>query len=200
MYLGQNLGELVLPSNYDAQLVTTQRMLPDGSIGVFVGDYQLTPLDLQRLEKWRQDGIAYRQHLTDVQLATQAVALAAESPTPSIFSAGPGYVSSQAPNYDLAYNYLSSIQDPLIKADATKQAVTASQGGSSVYVKTPAVVVNTPPNYVTGPGSPGGVVVGQDPNLTIPPNEDPLAPPVQQGRGNDLPLIVAAIAALTMFN
>lgn len=52
---------LKMPSNYDAQLVTAQRMKPDGSMGVYVGDYEMTPQDLQNLEQWRQDGIAAKQ-------------------------------------------------------------------------------------------------------------------------------------------
>lgn len=75
---------LQMPDNYDAQLVTAQRMKPDGTIGVYVGDTELTPQDLQNLEKWRQDGIA-------AKASQQQAAPSNYTPpsAPSMFSVGP---------------------------------------------------------------------------------------------------------------
>lgn len=84
---------LKMPDNYDAQLVTAQRMKPDGTIGVYVGDYEMTPQDLQGLEQWRQSGIAARQ--AQQQPAPAPV-------TSGMASIGPGQMQSSPLNFGAA--------------------------------------------------------------------------------------------------
>lgn len=119
------LGALVAPSSCDASLVTTTRTLPDGTTGVFVGDYQLTAADFQTLETWRQACIAQRQAAQDAELAKRAVELASGTIAPSQFSAGPGYVADPMPSVSLAVDYVNAISNPTLQQQAQQAVIQA---------------------------------------------------------------------------
>lgn len=194
----QTLGALVMPSNCDALLVTSQRMLPDGSIGVFAGDYQLTPADLQAIETWRNNCVQERQRLQDEARALQAIELAKQPITPGWAVYGPGSVPAQAPNVSLAVDYVESIQDPTLKQQAASAVVTAVQQNptnpGAVTVTTPSgQVVTIAPNVSTVPGPGGGGAV-IDAGF---PDEMHTAQPAPTGGGNSM-LALAAIAALAL--
>lgn len=143
----QTLGALTMPANCDAQLVTTQRMLPDGSIGVFVGDYQLTGADLQALESWRQNCIAERQRAYDMEAARRAVELAQQPIVASPFSIGPGTRTDPAPNVTLAVDYVNAISNPALRSQAQQAVTLAVQQNPTLPTS----------GLVNNPGSSGSV-------------------------------------------
>lgn len=190
------LGELVLPSNYDAQLVTTQRMLPDGSIGVFVGDYQLTPADLRRLEQWRQDGIAARQREYDIQAAKQALELASQPVAAGLAVTGPGSTPSANVGGALALQYAQAIADPTGRSEVTQavqQMIRQQTAGM-----TPGQAANAQPIAAGGgaayyPATAGFPEVGPVP--------DGAGGTANSGGSSDImKLALAALGALALFN
>lgn len=114
-----NLGALIMPSNCDALLVTSQRTLPDGSIGIFAGDYQLTQQDLDNVNAWRNKCIADRQRMYDEQAARMAIKTANQPAAPGWAVVGPGDTPSANITADNARNYAASISDPNLKSQVT---------------------------------------------------------------------------------
>lgn len=160
----QNLGALQMPASCDAYLVTSQRMLPDGSIGVFVGDYQLTAADLAALEAWRINCINQRQAQQDAELAKRAVELAAQPIQASPFSIGPNTATDPAPSVSLAVNYVNSISDPALRDVAKNAVITTLNQNPTIENLTGSMQSAQPApgsgGAVTGGGDGGGTVFG----------------------------------------
>lgn len=145
------LGALVMPSNYDAQIVVAERMEPDGSRGFYVGDYKLTQQDLQNLEAWRQAGIAERQRQYDIEAAKRALELASQPAAPGWASAGPGAPVSSNPGAALALNYAGTIADPAGRSQVV-QAVNEMISARTSQI-TPRDAATTLPVVTSGGGA-----------------------------------------------
>lgn len=156
------LGALQVPASCDALLITSQRMLPDGSIGSFVGDYQLTAADLAAVEAWRINCINQRQAQQDAELAKRAVELAAQPIQASPFSIGPSTATDPAPSVSLAVNYVNSISDSALRDVAKNAVVTTLNQNPTIENLTgpPQSAQPYPPTSQPAPGSGGGAVFG----------------------------------------
>lgn len=133
------LGALVTPASCDAQIVTSQRMKPDGSIGVYIGDVELTAEDLQTLEAWRQNCIRIRQKAEAAAVAAAAAAgvLTSQAPPVSVFSSGPAVappVSSQSsPPFSSSAGYGSLFALPGAASSSGSASSAAGSAAAGAY-------------------------------------------------------------------